>query len=83
MTKWNEIQTSHSSAYHVYPGVSWLGMGRLGGWVVLCSCLWAFGCSTSPEPLPPQPSTQEIRSDADRFFEKLDQEQQEKPATKP
>jgi len=43
------------------------------GVLILLSCLWVFGCST-PAETRPEPTKEETRSDADRFFEKLEQE---------
>lgn len=43
------------------------------GSLVLLSCLWVFGCST-PAETKPDPSKEEIRRDADRFFEKMERE---------
>ena len=46
------------------------------------SCVLAVGCSSPPEPTP-SPSKEEIRSDADRFFEKLKKEGESKAEKKP
>lgn len=70
----------HSSRHSRVGGLLTRG---LGGVVVLFSFMLPFGCSASPDPAPPQPTTQEIRSDADRLFEKLDQEKLRKSETEP
>lgn len=42
---------------------------------------WA-GCSSSPPPAPAQPTTQQIRGDSDRFFDKMKQEEKERGGMK-
>ena len=72
----------------------WQKPGRAGrsskGWclktigiilVMPCS-LWFLGCSSPPEPTP-EPSKEEIRSDADRFFKKLEKEEETKEPIQP
>jgi len=46
---------------------------------LLMGCVTAVGCSAAPPST--SPSTQEIRSDSDRFFNKLGQEEQTKETT--
>jgi len=53
-------------------------MGTLVGVAVLT---WA-GCSSSPPPAPAQPTTQQIRGDSDRFFDKMKQEEKERGGMK-
>ena len=36
---------------------------------------WMFGCSSAPQTGQPEPTKKEIRSDADRFFEKVEKEE--------
>ncbi|WP_447968219.1 hypothetical protein [Nitrospira sp. M1] len=43
--------------------------------LVVLLCVGIFGCSTPTEPTS-EPSKEEIRNDADRFFEKMEQEKQ-------
>ncbi|MCA9471997.1 MAG: hypothetical protein MRJ96_13265 [Nitrospirales bacterium] len=53
-----------------------LAMGRcwlLLGTAIFLTSVGMFGCASKPHESPP-PSKQEIRSDADRFFEKLEKE---------
>ncbi len=71
---------SHPSRYS---GAGNLYTRKLGGMVVLFSFLLVFGCSTPPQPAPSQPTKQDIRSDADRLFEKLDQEKLRKSEAEP
>ena len=42
---------------------------------------WA-GCSSSPPPAPAPPTTQQIRGDSDRFFDKMKQEEKERGGMK-
>lgn len=57
-------------------GAQVLGFGeivRLG--MVLGVALLLYACGSSPEPPPTPPTTQEIRGDSDRFFEKMQKEE--------
>ncbi len=46
---------------------------RTGMACCFASALVLVGCSSSPDP-EPQPTKEEIRQDADRFFQKMEQE---------
>ena len=49
--------------------------------VGVAALTWA-GCSSSPPPAPTQPTTQQIRGDSDRFFDKMKQEEKERGGMK-
>ena len=51
----------------------------LSGVGLLLSASWLVGCSSPPE-AGPVPSKQEIQSDADRFFNKMEKEEAKKEA---
>ncbi|GJL56335.1 MAG: hypothetical protein NPIRA02_34670 [Nitrospirales bacterium] len=60
------------------PHVVMGGMGSMIGGIargllVLLTCLGVFGCST-PAETAPEPTKEDIRNDANRFFNKLEQE---------
>lgn len=55
------------------------GVGEI---IVGLSCVVVIGCSSPPESTS-GPSKEDIRSDADRFFEKMEKERQGKPEKKP
>ncbi len=80
MNRWKPFQRfrqfSSERAQDVYCTL-WKSMTGL---VIVCSCLYILGCSASPEPVS-GPSKQDIQTDADRFFEKMEQEKLRKSAT--
>ena len=47
--------------------------------VGLMATIWT-GCSSTPPAGPAQPTTQQIRGDSDRFFDKMKQEEKERAA---
>ena len=51
----------------------------LAGVGLVLSASWLVGCSSTPE-AGPDPSKQEIQSDADRFFNKMEKEEAKKEA---
>ena len=64
--------------------LGWMGSGeeRKNALIItglILGFVTAVGCSAAPPS--PSPSTQEIRSDSDRFFNKLGQEEQTKETT--
>ncbi|MBI5855276.1 MAG: hypothetical protein HZB35_08650 [Nitrospirae bacterium] len=50
--------------------------------LVGAAALTWVGCSSSPPPAPAQPTTQQIRGDSDRFFDKMKQEEKERGGMK-
>ena len=50
------------------------------GLLLLAGSMFLWGCSSTPEPQQTEPSKKEIRQDADRFFQKMGQEEETKPA---
>ena len=48
--------------------------------LVMLSVVWIFGvgCSSTPEEPSPSRSTQDMRGDSDRFFQKMEQEEKKK-----
>jgi len=44
--------------------------------LLLVGSVFLWGCSSAPEPQPAEPSKKEIRQDADRFFQKMGQEEE-------
>ena len=54
----------------------------VGSLSVALACAATFACSSAPPPPPPQPTTQQIRGDSDRFFDKMKQEEKDHGAMK-
>jgi hypothetical protein len=47
-------------------------------WVVLSGLLTLFGCASEPpKPSQPQPTYKDVRSDSDRMFDKMKQDEKE------
>ena len=44
------------------------------GWII--GSLSAFGCTDKPKPMP-QPTSPQVKSDSDRFFDKMKQDERE------
>ena len=82
MNRWHPFQSHMKSMEKVRQGIGTPSLTMIGCIGVLLSGLWIGGCSSPPKPTP-QPSTKEIRGDADRFFEKMEQEKQGKPEAQP
>ena len=53
--------------------MTWIGFGirRMGMACLLLAGMFFMSCSSAPEPQP-EPSKEEIRKDADRFFKKIE-----------
>ena len=56
--------------------MKWIGFGGRGMGLacLLVAGMFFVSCSSAPEPQP-EPSKEEIRQDADRFFNKMEQEE--------
>jgi len=48
----------------------------IGCMLVVIGALWIVGCAEKPK-TPPQPSSPQVRTDSDRFFDKMKQDEQE------
>ena len=50
------------------------------GYIVMCGCLVGalslFGCAEKPK-ASPQPTSSQVKSDSDRFFDKMKQDERE------
>ena len=60
--------------------MSWTNSTTFATGMMLCTFLTGgmlMGCSSTPEP-PSEPSKQEIRTDSDRFFQRMGQEEGKK-----
>ena len=82
MNRLNLFQSSRQRIVERYQGAPIFVRRLLRGLAIICSCVWVFGCST-PTETEPGPSKQDIQSDADRFFEKMEREKQGKPDLQP
>ncbi len=82
MNRLNLFQRSSQRIVERYQGARIFVRRLLGGIAIVCSCVWVFGCSSPPEPASGS-SKQDIQSDADRFFEKMERDKQGKPDPQP
>jgi len=55
-----------------------LGIKRMGVAFLLLAGMFVLSCSSAPEPQP-EPSKKEVQQDADRFFNKMGQEETASP----
>jgi len=49
----------------------------IGCMLVVIGALWIVGCAENPKTLP-QPSSPQVRTDSDRFFDKMKQDEQDR-----
>jgi hypothetical protein len=70
--KEGQMRRAERRLHGVIRGGTWAVLAVVGALVLT----WA-GCSSGPPPGPPQPTTQQIRSDSDRFFDKMKQDEKE------
>ena len=49
----------------------------IGCMLVVIGALWIVGCAEKSK-APPQPSSPQVRTDSDRFFDKMKQDEQER-----
>jgi hypothetical protein len=61
-------------------GTKWQQSVRIAG-AIVASASFLFGCASKAPP-PSDPTTKEIRSDSDRMFDKMKQEERERAQDK-
>ena len=73
-----------SGPLSVYPrnktGYSKPALYFLGGILLIIGTFWVGGCSSNSKPTS-DPTKQEVQTDSDRFFKKLEKEEAKKEAT--